>query len=224
MAGVNTLDFSKNYFVSNVGFDTTSPLSPIHISSNLTNTSTRSIRIGSTHVASVNGTYNIYGEFASIKNTVNNGIVNSGELYGIYVEGFLNGPGNISYVRGGAFTTGTTTGGSGTVTGATALTAIVYNDGNGTINTAYGVYTAVSKASGTITNAYGIYIDGVQGSSTYAIYQADATTKSYFAGSIGIKNTAPAEVLSINGRMEMAVQTTLPTPTSGYGKLFFINV
>ena len=41
---------------------------------------------------------------------------------------------------------------------------------------------------------------------------------------LAVGSQTPTETISINGRMEMAEQSTLPTATAGYGKLFFIKV
>ena len=65
------------------------------------------------------------------------------------------------------------------------------------ISNAYGVRSSVTKAVGTITNAYGVYVDSVQGTNKWSIFTSDASTPSYFAGSVGIGTTTPARLVDI---------------------------
>lgn len=65
--------------------------------------------------------------------------------------------------------------------------------GGGTVGSAKGLDITVLKgAYGDITTSYGVYIGTIEGASSYALYAADATTKSYLAGSLGIGTTNPA--------------------------------
>jgi hypothetical protein len=98
----------------------------------------------------------------------------------------------------------------------------VYQNGSGTITTAYGLTAQVvagnNSVTGAITNAYGgysliqsntamtigtgyLYYGAHQGSTTttkYGMYLLNETTN-YFSGNTGIGNTAPTHKLSVNG-------------------------
>ena len=69
---------------------------------------------------------------------------------------------------------------------------------SGTITTGYGLYVDTPVSAGAFGTNYGLYINSQQGpTTTYALYQAGSSDKSYFAGSIGINTTSPASKLDI---------------------------
>lgn len=70
---------------------------------------------------------------------------------------------------------------------------------NGTTDSSYGSYVTISNnpGFGNTTNAYGFYAGSIAGLSKWSFYASDATAPSYFAGNVGIGNTAPGSLLSV---------------------------
>ena len=66
----------------------------------------------------------------------------------------------------------------------------------------------LNSNAGTITNTYGLYLGGLtagtQTNQPYAIYSSDSNARSYFAGNIGINNTAPASTLDVVGNASIS--------------------
>jgi|GEM_PF-3899206 hypothetical protein len=116
------------------------------------------------------------------------------------------------------------------VTTNTGVSSVASNTNTGLIGTNYAGYfqTGNSNASGIITNNYGVYIKnltnggtitnttglyigsqtaGTQTNTPYGIYQAGASDKNYFAGSVGIGTTdLSAAKLVINAGTGMALK------------------
>jgi len=83
------------------------------------------------------------------------------------------------------------------------------------ITTLYGLYISTIPSSA-VVNSYGIYISGLAPGSTttYSIYN-NSTAPSYFAGNVGINQTATAYNLDINGTMRLQ-NTAVTTGTGTY--------
>ena len=84
--------------------------------------------------------------------------------------------------------------GTSTRTGVNTFAYGVFSNVTSVVNTNYGVFTT---ASGGITN-YGLYSNVAYSGNNYNIYSTGGAV-SYFANSVGIGNTAPADILSVNG-------------------------
>lgn len=101
--------------------------------------------------------------------------------------------GNYSYVEGG---------GSGTVANAVAYDAYAYNSSNTSTFSSLKYFSAENLVNtGTITDTYGLYIGdltaGTQTNQAYSIYAADANTRNYFAGNVGIGTSTPTAMLHV---------------------------
>jgi len=120
--------------------------------------------------------------------------------------------------------------GSGNIAGETiGIFGSVYNQGAGTIANAYGIYNDVGLTStGNITTAYslytrllndgggglvatgyGLYIDSINATTSYGIFQSDASNQNRFNGNVGI-GLDPASALDVKGELR------LEGSTSGY--------
>lgn len=103
----------------------------------------------------------------------------------------------------GAITTGVgakgqiITSNNGTYGTARALEADSFLSSASSVTDLQGLYVDVTS-SGTVTNGYGVYIDNVSGVNDWALYQAQPTDKSYFAGKIGIGTTSPSAKLAVH--------------------------
>ncbi|MHC4395663.1 MAG: tail fiber domain-containing protein, partial [Planctomycetota bacterium] len=89
--------------------------------------------------------------------------------------------------------------GSGTITDAAAIDAIVNNGAAAIITRAYGLLLDTWTNAGTVGTSYGIYGDNTIGigSTAYNLYM-DADIPSYLNGSLGIGTTTPAQILDLN--------------------------
>ena len=95
-----------------------------------------------------------------------------------------------------------------------------YNLTANTTTNAYGGYFDFgtllgSPSTGIITNGYGIYIGSILATHKYALYAADNTAPSYFAGSVGIGTLSPQYSLSVNGTIQ-AKEVLVNTNWSDY--------
>jgi hypothetical protein len=99
---------------------------------------------------------------------------------------------------------------------------------DGAITNWYGLEVEQPNTVGTgITNAYGVYIEDQSGNTlSYGIYQASSNDVNYFAGNVGINQTAPptANYLDITDTDDSAqkrgVNVYLPKDGSSNGKVF----
>ncbi len=76
------------------------------------------------------------------------------------------------------------------------------NAGAGVVNNVYGVMIDdLQNQAGSVTNTYGLYIgdqtSGAQTNPAYALYSADASARSYFAGNLGVGIPGPAYSLDV---------------------------
>ncbi|MHB0994812.1 MAG: hypothetical protein ACYC2I_00435 [Elusimicrobiales bacterium] len=76
------------------------------------------------------------------------------------------------------------------------------NAGAGVVNNVYGVMIDdLQNQAGSVTNTYGLYIgdqtSGTQTNPAYALYSADASARSYFAGNLGVGIPGPAYSLDV---------------------------
>jgi hypothetical protein len=125
------------------------------------------------------------------------------DSYGVVGQSRNTGTGTI--VRGYGVVGAARNQSSGTITNAVGVYADIINaDASGTITNAYGVKVATPYSNaGTIDNLYGLYIDsqsptgGGTINNKWALYQAGANDKSYFAGLIGIGTTSPGSILEV---------------------------
>ncbi len=101
---------------------------------------------------------------------------------------------------------------TGTISSASGGTFSIKNDVAGAITNGYGVNILSPINAGTIGTTYGLYINsqtiGTQTNAPYALYQAGASDKNYFAGNVGIGTTSPATRLEVAGASVAGVATT----------------
>ncbi len=196
----------------NVGIGTASPNYPLHVQRNFTNTNnTHQIVVDPTYTFNTNGGYFNSGiqSYTTLAGTANN-TFNS---LGMYAAIDNRNTGTSANVIAGAFEVYNYAA-SGTITKATGVNGFVGNFAGGTIQDAYGVWAGVDNALGTINNAYGVYIDGIQGTNTWGLYQADATADNYFAGNVGIGTATPDFKLDVRGTTLLSTGGTAPFGTA----------
>jgi hypothetical protein len=189
----------ENSFINtgNVGIGTTSPTGKLHITSS-----------GALSVANlyVNPTYTditsaaVAVDYAPTFNPTAN---NANNFYGLQFNSYAAGTFNkTGYYRGIYANTRNT--GSGSVNSMGGIETVLTNSGGGTVTAGYGlIINTPNNTSGTLANTYGLYIadqsSGTQTNTPFALYQAGAGNKNYFAGNIGINTTAPTALLDIAG-------------------------
>jgi hypothetical protein len=207
-----------------IGIGTTSPLRGLHVTTNFQVDAVGASTIGSSSTSSVNETADVLfiarnSSSASVRTIAGiaealNGVGSTNTIQAI------NGIAQTNSACASNLTTTTTGGGlrsrylvthngSGTISQASAISAIVSNStsGSGTITDAscfhaetFGVATGKtttnasglwvrggSTGGGTLTNRYGILIDDlVGGTNRYGIYQVGTSDKNYFGGTVVI--------------------------------------
>jgi hypothetical protein len=128
-----------------------------------------------------------FAGFINSKNT------SSTRDYGIAFSGdaFHTGAGTVTTLVGGYFYAEAS---AGTATSAFSL----YAEGNGAtggaITNNYGLFveSPYTSGAGSITNAYGIFLnEQVTGTNKWNIYSDGATSRNFFAGTVGIGDTTP---------------------------------
>ena len=149
-------------------------------------------------VSTVTGAYTTFGAYFVVRVDVAAGVTDSGAKRAMFVSALRN-----------------TKTASGTDAGTLlSLRGAEIQYGHSTVNTALtptttqvvGLMLAPYNGYGTVTDMYDLFINSDShafGAITnhYAIYQASATSRSYFAGSVGIgaSRTSPASALDVNG-------------------------
>lgn len=193
----------------NVGIGTVNPSSPLSLSGNSLSTSsineenvqllvTPSANNGSSYTG-INSQTQYYGG------------ANTTSVLGGYFEADFSGTGNVStalaglqsnaFVYSGSVNSGYGLNGGAYASGgaATSLSGVrgtVSNSG-GAVSNAYGGKFDVSSFSGTTTNGFGVYIGNVAATNKFALYSADLTAPSYFAGNVGIGTAVPQAGLDV---------------------------
>lgn len=91
--------------------------------------------------------------------------------------------------------------GTGTLGTMIGFSTVLQNISTGTVNTAYGIRINTPSNSGTLANTNGLRIEsqtvGTQTNTPYAIFQAGASDRNYFAGNVGIGTTSPQAGLHV---------------------------
>ncbi|MGA8029286.1 MAG: hypothetical protein WB992_19265, partial [Bryobacteraceae bacterium] len=131
--------------------------------------------------------------FVSSTGTTSNQTVDA--LYGLFSQAQVSKTGGTAAAAYGIF--------ANTVETAGALTAGygLFAQAQGTMGTAYGVYSSVTNySSGKPANGYGVYIAPLTVSGTsFGLYQGGSSDKNYFAGNVGLGTTTPSALLEVNG-------------------------
>jgi hypothetical protein len=120
-------------------------------------------------------------------------------LGAMVAQGTVNASGTTTNAYG--INSTATNNGSGTVTNAYGVSGIVKEIAGAHIGTAYGVRGRTNTAgivtsayglygdvlnSGTLTTGYGLYTGPIAGTAHYSVYASDATSPSYFAGTVQV--------------------------------------
>jgi hypothetical protein len=158
----------------------------------LTNATGFGAQFNTTAVASANGAYATFGLQANVNHNIPAGVANSNVTRAVFVQaarndGFSTDAGTLSFMRG-----------------------IDIQYGHGTTNAAIsptttqviGLQMVPLVGPGTITDLYDIFIGspahntGTLGNH-FSIFQAQATAKNYFAGTVGLGTTNPGSKLEV---------------------------
>ena len=118
-----------------------------------------------------------------------------GTLIGVSGIGQVNNSGNTTNVYGAqVFGQNNST---GTVNSGIGVQGFYANNG-GTTLVAHGGEFFVAQNAGTITSGAGVYIGNIGATNKWSLYASDATSPSYFAGSVGVGTTAPSAPFHIH--------------------------
>ena len=180
----------------NVGIGLTGPAAKLHVYSTVTGAAAAMYRSGSHELVAnpagaSSGTYVGLQGYANLNTNVNASAAS--------VEGARVGADHLA---------------SGTLGTLKGISAIANNIASGTVTNAYGGYFQIGKsAGGTTTNAYGLYVDNIDATNKYAIYSADSSAVSYFAGGVGVGVTSPKTALDVSGAVRIANDTATCSST-----------
>lgn len=190
---------ATNYFGGNIGIASTpNALSKLQIGGFFKDTSSLGINNLQQHNVSVNGAYDGVGFSSQIDSVVATGRRNTGSIVGTQNVVYRNSrgatsddSGNLTALYGGRFSSGHLN----TNTTASPFTSTIY-----------GVASNPFMRTGNATTLYGVYIGAVDGDdnrivNNYGLYQAGENGSNYFAGKVGIGNTAPIYPLTINNNV-----------------------
>lgn len=172
----------------NVGIGTITPNAKLDLSVMATDPTTINpvLRTYSTYNPSGTSTADHWAQHHTVNYT---STFNGNRIIGSHILSLNSSSGNLAEmigVVGAADNTGT-----GAVSSSVGVYARARNSSTGSIYDAKGLFVVVPNAGGgTITNAYGMYIDTVTGTNNYAIYSADTTADSYFAGRMGMSGAS----------------------------------
>ncbi len=180
----------------NVGIGTTSPNAKLDLS--MTTTDPVSVNPILRTYSTYNPTGTSTADHWAQHHTVNyTSAFNGNRIIGSHILSLNSSSGNLTEMIGAVGAADNT--GTGAVSNSIGVYARARNSSTGSIYDAKGVFVVVpNSGGGTITNAYGMYIDTVTGTNNYAIYSADTTAESYFAGRIGMLGaSAPITAIQI---------------------------
>ncbi|RYF66510.1 MAG: tail fiber domain-containing protein, partial [Cytophagaceae bacterium] len=192
---------NNNYFSGNVGIGVIAPSAALEIAKTSTLTSgsfTNYINVQNANPAAASSADFWAGKATSAYNSAQNstGAVRGSEFTGSNTSSAtING----AYgVVGQAANLST-----GTITSAIGTYGYVTNTSTGAIGTAKGgTFNVTNSGGGTVTNGYGVWVGTVQATNKWSVYASDATAPSYFAGNVGIGNSAPSEKLEVSGNVK----------------------
>jgi len=153
-----------------IGIEGYSSSAKLYVYCNLTSSSGYTTQNELLQTMTVNGTITDMAFYNYAQTAINNGITNSGSLFGIYDTVFHTSAGTLNQLVGHNICYGSYT-------------------GAGTINNAYGLFIIPYYTAGTVTNMYDIYLGGeiIGGTATnkWGIYQFN-TKNNRLSGNLGL--------------------------------------
>ncbi|WP_413292768.1 beta strand repeat-containing protein [Bdellovibrio sp. HCB185ZH] len=194
-----------------VGIGTTSPSANFQVNSALTGTSgqlyTNFFYATAEPTAASTATY--YGSQGTVANYGSNTRLNGATLTGM--AGLVEQGGTGVIGNANAVEALVSKFAAGNMTYVNGFYSHLNSSTSGTVDTFRGLYVSTSiSGTSSLTNGYGVYIDPMNGStSSYGIYQSGANDTNYFAGRVGINNTAP----NANAKLEVT-GTIVSTPNT----------
>jgi hypothetical protein len=145
-------------------------------------------------ISTATGSYSNFGAYYALRVDVATGVTDSGAKRGLFSSNLRNNrgaagtdAGTVTFLRGAEIQYGHGIGNTALTPTTTAVT---------------GLFMSPLTGHGTITDLYDIYISGPAYNNAtvgnhYAIFQAGAAVRNYFAGSVGIKTATPGSALEV---------------------------
>lgn len=138
---------------------------------------------------------NVYGSVAIASNTSSNPVT---EMVAGKYQTINSGPGSTAKLGGIEVTIANAGAPRGTPSAS--------------VSDVKGLSFTLQDNTGTLTNTYGVYVGdittGTQTNKPYSFYAADVGADNYFAGRVGVGNTAPAEMLDVTGNAKVSGKLT----------------